>query len=88
MSGIKKLATEFTSISFKHYGRHLNVAAHVLARISEPKLCNIYVDVIPEDSIRDVVCNDVQYSIECQHSLQKMAGFRQYLHHRDRKSVV
>jgi ribonuclease HI len=58
VSDIKKLASEFLACSFKHYGHHLNVAAHVLARSSEPNLCNIFIDVIP-DSIRDVLCNDV-----------------------------
>jgi hypothetical protein len=59
VSDVKKLATDSMSCSFKHYGRNLNVAAHVLAWSSEPNSCTkFFVDVIP-DSIRDVLCNDV-----------------------------
>jgi ribonuclease HI len=58
VSDIKKLATEFLSCSFKHYGRLLNIPAHTLARSSELNFCKFYVDVIP-DSIREELCNDV-----------------------------
>jgi hypothetical protein len=58
VSDIKKLAAKFATCSFKHYGRHMNVAAHTLARSSEPNLCNFSFDVIP-DSIREVLCVDV-----------------------------
>jgi hypothetical protein len=45
-------------VLFKHFGRLLDVPAHVPARSSEVKVCNIYVNVIP-DAIRDELCNDV-----------------------------
>jgi hypothetical protein len=67
---IKKFATDFRTCSFKHFCRLLNVPAHVLARSSEARLCNIYVNVIP-DAIKNELCNDVAYSIKCQHSLKK-----------------
>jgi hypothetical protein len=55
---IRSLASEFAICSFKHVGRKLNVAAHTLARCSEPSTCNLSFDVIP-DCIREVLCNDV-----------------------------
>ena len=57
VSDIKKLATGFSTCSFKHCGRTLNVAAHTLARNSEANSCNISLNVIPE-CIRVVLCND------------------------------
>jgi hypothetical protein len=57
VNDIKKLATDFKSCSFKHYGRLLNVPTHVLARSSEAEICNIYANVIP-DAIRDELCID------------------------------
>jgi hypothetical protein len=55
---IKRLASEFSDCSFKHVGRKLNGAEHILARSSELSKCNLSFDVIP-DCIRDVLCSDV-----------------------------
>jgi hypothetical protein len=59
VSDIKQLATEFSSVSFKHYGRKQNVPAHVLARRREQDSCNISFSVAPE-CIRQELCNDVK----------------------------
>jgi hypothetical protein len=45
---IKELATGFSTVSFKRYGRKQNVAAHVLARCSEPDRCNLSFSVVPD----------------------------------------
>jgi hypothetical protein len=55
---IQRLASEFFVCSFKHVGRKLNGAAHILARSSELSKCNLSFDVIP-DCIRDVLCSDI-----------------------------
>jgi ribonuclease HI len=55
---IRCLASEFSTCSFIHVGRQLNGAVHSLARSSEPGLCNVYCDVVPEH-IRAVLCIDV-----------------------------
>jgi hypothetical protein len=53
VSDILRLASEFTTCTFRHVGRRLNAAARTLARSSEPSCFNIFVDVVP-DSIRDI----------------------------------
>jgi hypothetical protein len=55
---IKSLAAEFSTILFKHIGRKLNIAAHLLARSSESTFCNFSFDVLPE-TIRKELCIDV-----------------------------
>jgi hypothetical protein len=55
---IKSLATEFSTVSFKHIGRKNNVAAHLLDRSSETTLCFFSFDVLPV-VIRKELCNDV-----------------------------
>ena len=58
VSDIKTLATDFSTISFQHYNRSNNVVAHLLARRSEPGICNISLAEVP-DYVRDELCNDV-----------------------------
>jgi hypothetical protein len=55
---IKNLAAEFSTVSFKHIGWKLNVAAHLLACSSESTFCNFSFDVLPE-TIRKELCIDV-----------------------------
>uniref|UniRef100_A0ACD5VMN9 Uncharacterized protein n=1 Tax=Avena sativa TaxID=4498 RepID=A0ACD5VMN9_AVESA len=58
VSDIKCLATDFSTVSFRHIGRKLDVAAHLLARSSVATLCNFSFDALPE-SIRNELCTDV-----------------------------
>jgi ribonuclease HI len=58
VSDIKLLAAKFNTCSFKHYGRKINQAAHILAHSCENSVCNISFDVIPE-CIREVLYNDL-----------------------------
>jgi hypothetical protein len=59
VTDIKTLDVGFNKCSFKHYGRKINVAAHILAHSCENLVCNFSFDVIPE-CIREVLCNDVK----------------------------
>jgi hypothetical protein len=55
---IKVLVARFSSATFRHVGRSLNVAAHVLARS-----CNLasvgFISDFPPDCIRKTLCIDV-----------------------------
>ncbi|EEC72753.1 hypothetical protein OsI_06384 [Oryza sativa Indica Group] len=56
---IKKLGVEFISVSFIHVSHCSNVAAHTLARCSEPSVCNVYHNETP-DCIREMLLSDAQ----------------------------
>ncbi|XP_052142051.1 uncharacterized protein LOC127761763 [Oryza glaberrima] len=56
---IKKLGVEFISVSIIHVSRCSNVAAHTLARCSEPSVCNVYHNETP-DCIREMLLSDAQ----------------------------
>jgi ribonuclease HI len=58
VADIKSLATEFSTVSFKHTSRKNNVAAHLLARSSETTLCIFSFHVLPV-AIRKELCIDV-----------------------------
>jgi hypothetical protein len=58
VTDIKSLAAGFNTCSFKHYGRKINVAAHILAHSFENSVCNISFNAIPE-CIWEVLYNDV-----------------------------
>jgi hypothetical protein len=58
IGGIKTLATDFESCSFKFSSHKWNVVSHTLARCAESLVCNIFVGVVPE-LIRKKLCNDV-----------------------------
>jgi hypothetical protein len=42
VTDIKTLAIGFHKCSFKHYGRKINVAAHILAHSFENSVCNFF----------------------------------------------
>jgi hypothetical protein len=55
---IRNISNTFTSCSFRHVNRALNVAAHCLAKLSESVICTVWHGVIP-DYIREKLCNDI-----------------------------
>lgn len=57
ISDIKRIGAEFSECTFMHVNRLCNLAAHTLARLSEPAGSNVYRSVTP-DCIRELLCND------------------------------
>jgi ribonuclease HI len=55
---IRSLASSFASCSFVHVYRHLNVAAHRLAKLSHSTVCSVWRGFAPE-CIREIICNDL-----------------------------
>jgi hypothetical protein len=55
---IRSLASSFASCSFVHVYRHLNVAAHRLAKLSESTVCSVWRGFASE-CIREIICNDL-----------------------------
>jgi ribonuclease HI len=55
---IRNISNTFTSCSFRHVNRALNVAAHCLAKLSESVICTVWHGVVP-DYIREKLCNDI-----------------------------
>jgi hypothetical protein len=58
---IKRLANNFSSVSFRHVGREQNVAAHRLARSCEFYSLSVWRGV-PPDCIRETICIDTVVS--------------------------
>jgi ribonuclease HI len=55
---VRKLMTSFTSCSINHVVRGLNVAAHIIAKLSVSLGCVVWRGVSP-DCIREILCNDI-----------------------------
>jgi hypothetical protein len=55
---IRNISKTFTSCSFHHVNRALNVVAYCLAKLSESIICSVWCGVVP-DCIRETLCNGI-----------------------------